>query len=80
MQENDNTQLTRAFSGRLAKGIRNRFLDEMAKVDVPDYPIQNALSRSLRQAVDAQNLSEFMSLWVGERAFHWKRVSAASLI
>lgn len=79
-QEKDNTRLTKAFSGRLARGIRNQFLEEMETVDVPDYPIQNALTRPLRQAASAQSRTEFMSLWAGERAFHCKQQSAAALI
>lgn len=79
-QEKDNTRLTRAFSGRLARGIRNRFLEEMEAIDVPDYPIQNALTRPLRQAASVQSRTEFMSLWAGESAFHCKQQSVTSLI
>ncbi|WP_420420638.1 NAD(P)H-dependent flavin oxidoreductase [Simkania sp.] len=79
-QEEDNTRLTRAFSGRLARGVRNRFLDEMERINVPDYPIQNALTRPIRQAASAQARTEFMSLWAGERAFLCQQQSVASLI
>src|SRR5919197_1400260 len=48
------TRLTRAFSGRPARGIVNRFMREVDRADAPEailpYPLQNALTRSLRNA------------------------------
>jgi len=79
-QKKDNTELTRAFSGRLARGIRNRFLTEMKDVPVPDYPIQNALTRNLRQAAAQQNREEFMSLWAGQKAYLCQDKTASDLI
>ena len=48
----DPTRLTRAFSGRYARGIENRFMREMRAVedDVPAYPVQNRLTQPLRAA------------------------------
>ena len=66
--DDDQTALTRAFSGRFARGIRNRFLEEMEpyETQIPDYPIQNALTSPLRKAASKQNRLEFMSLWAGQ--------------
>ena len=66
----DSTALTRAFSGRYARGIRNRFLEEMAahEADIPEYPIQNALTRNIRNAAAKQNDPSYMSLWAGQAA------------
>lgn len=81
-QDQDNTALTRAFSGRLARSIRNRFLDEMEewKDQIPDYPIQNALTQPLRQAAAQQNQPELMSLWAGQKAMLCQDKSVADLI
>jgi nitronate monooxygenase len=58
------TLLTRAFSGRLARGIRNRFLDEVHTSDVPGYPYQNWLTQPLRKT----GHPDFLALWAGQNA------------
>ena len=64
------TALTRAFSGRLARGLRNRFVDEAAASGTPPlpYPIQSWFTGSFRAAAIAQNRPELMSLWAGQAA------------
>jgi nitronate monooxygenase len=64
----DATRLTRAFSGRYARGIENRFLREMRAVqeDVPAYPVQNRLTQPMRAASNAAGDPEMMSLWAGQ--------------
>ena len=62
------TTLTRAFSGRAARALRNRFTEALETIeqDLPDYPIQNALTQDIRQAAAQQDRPEFMSLWAGQ--------------
>ena len=64
----DATRLTRAFSGRYARGIENRFIREMRAVqeDVPAYPVQNRLTQAMRAAADRAGDPEMMSLWAGQ--------------
>ena len=62
----DDTRLTRAFSGRHARGLENRFLKEMAGKDIPPYPIQNALTQELRAANAKAGRSDMLSLWAGQ--------------
>jgi nitronate monooxygenase len=64
----DATRLTRAFSGRYARGLENRFVREMRGVqeDVPAYPVQNRLTQALRAAADKAGDPELMSLWAGQ--------------
>lgn len=61
------TKTTRAFSGRLARGIVNRFMLEMDANPgaILPFPAQNDFTRSLRNASAAQGISDFMSLWSG---------------
>lgn len=61
------TKLTRAFSGRLARGIENRFMREMgAQPDaILPFPAQNAFTRDIRAASAKNNSDEFLSLWSG---------------
>ncbi|MCP3100269.1 nitronate monooxygenase [Myxococcus sp. K15C18031901] len=64
------TVLTRVFSGRSARGIKNRFLQEMTPLeqDVPPYPIQNWLTTPLRRAAATQGREDLLSLWAGQNA------------
>ena len=64
------TALTRVFSGRLARGIRNRFVDEMSphEMELPPYPIQNWFTRSIRGAADRAGRAEYLPLWAGQSA------------
>lgn len=58
------TVLTRAFSGRPARGLANRVTAEVAR-PLPS-PLQNALTRELRAAATRMGRAEFLSLWAGE--------------
>lgn len=76
------TGLTRAFSGRLARGIRNRFMDEMRphQYALPPYPIQNWFTAQLKKAAIAQGRTDLMSLWAGQGAPLLKHRSAPELL
>ncbi len=78
------TRLTRAFSGRPARGIVNRFIVEVDRADAPNailpYPLQNALTRPLRTAAARQGRAEFLSLWAGQGVRMARRQSAQELI
>lgn len=60
------TVLTKAFSGKAARGIHNRFITEMKEAIIAPYPYQNDLTKELRKAAAKQGKNEFMSLWAGE--------------
>jgi nitronate monooxygenase len=79
----DQTRITRAFSGRPARGIVNRFMTEI-KSDEDDailsFPLQNALTRPLRTAAAKQGRAEFLSLWAGQGVRLSHRQSAQELI
>lgn len=62
------TAVTRAFSGRPARGIRNAFMDavEHGGIPIPPFPLQNALTRPLRAASAARGDAEALSLWAGQ--------------
>jgi nitronate monooxygenase len=76
------TQTTRVFSGRLARGIPNRFLREMETqpdVILP-FPAQNRFTRDLRTASAAKGSADFLSLWSGTGAGELWQGSAGRLI
>jgi nitronate monooxygenase len=79
----DQTHVTRAFSGRPARGIVNRFMTEMESDEhdvILSFPLQNALTRPLRAAAARQGRAEFLSLWAGQGVRLARRQSARDLI
>ena len=64
----DETAVTRVFSGRAARGIKNRFLIEMGEheEELPPFPVQNTLTKDVRAVAQQQDRPEFMSLWAGQ--------------
>ena len=78
----DETALTRAFSGRAARGLKNRFLNEMGEheEELPPFPIQNALTKDVRAAAQRQDRPEFMSLWAGQAVRLAHPTKAAGLV
>lgn len=62
------TIVTRAFSGKYARGIRNEFIErhEGKEEGLPMYPVQNVLTSKIRQEAATQNKGEYMSLWAGQ--------------
>ena len=64
------TTLTRGFTGRLARGIKNRLIDELNEKDVEilPYPLQRALVRSLSIPAEKTGRSELLPLWAGQSA------------
>ncbi|STY28648.1 2-nitropropane dioxygenase [Legionella wadsworthii] len=81
-QKQDNTVLTRVFSGKLARGIRNLFIDRMEtkNASILDYPIQNALTSYMRKKAKEQNNVHFMSLWAGQSASLCRNMSVNELL
>ena len=66
----EETELTRAFSGRWARGIVNRVMTELPSDDpaspILPFPLQNDLTRPLRSAARNAGRAEFLSLWAGQ--------------
>ncbi len=59
------TVVTRAFSGRLARGLRNAFIDEFGPDAPASYPLVNQLTAPIRRAAAASGNAELLSLWAG---------------
>lgn len=64
------TQVTRAITGRHARGLRNTLMARLGErvADAAPYPVQNALTQPLRQAAARANDGEYLSLWAGQGA------------
>jgi nitronate monooxygenase len=64
------TGLTKGFTGRLARAIRNRLMEELnAKgVEILPYPLQRGLTRNLSMAAEAAGRSDLVPMWAGQSA------------
>jgi nitronate monooxygenase len=64
------TGLTRGFTGRLARGLRNRLMEELNQngTEVLPYPLQRGLVRNLATAAEAAGRADLMPLWAGQSA------------
>jgi len=78
----DETRLTRVFSGKFARGLVNEFMERLRpfEAQIPPYPIQNALTREIRRAAARQERTEFMSLWAGQGAGLCRSLPAGQLV
>src|SRR5258705_4674975 len=64
------TALTKGFTGRLARGIHNRLLEELnqAGTAILPYPLQRRLVRNLAIPAEAAGRSDLLPLWAGQSA------------
>ncbi len=74
------TTVTRAFSGRAARGIKNRFSEAFREVAPAAFPHQQALTAELRAAAVAHGRIELMQLWSGQNAAMIREMPAAQLV
>ena len=77
----DPTRLTRAISGRFARGIETPYMREMRAVEeqVPAYPVMNALTQELRAAATKAGSPDVLSLWAGQAVKLARPGSAAQI-
>lgn len=74
------TVITRAYSGRAARGIRNRFIEMVDEDRILPFPIQNSLTRAMRSAAAKAGKSEYLSLWAGTGVSRIRTMPAADLV
>jgi nitronate monooxygenase len=78
----DGTRITRAFSGRPARGIPNTFMAMVAGKEHTILPFrqQNDLTRPMRNAAGQQGIPGFISLWAGQGVARSRAMPAADLV
>ncbi|MFE4669908.1 nitronate monooxygenase [Streptomyces sp. NPDC056716] len=74
------TQLTRAFSGRPARGLVNRFLREHGPYAPSAYPEIHHLTAPLRKAAAKAGDAQGMALWAGQGHRLAREMPAAQLV
>jgi nitronate monooxygenase len=64
------TALTKGFTGRLARGICNRLLEDLNQAGTPilPYPLQRRLVRHLAIPAEEAGRSDLLPLWAGQSA------------
>ncbi|MBZ4422979.1 nitronate monooxygenase family protein [Myxococcus sp. RHSTA-1-4] len=80
--QSQRTALTRAFSGRLARGLRNRWSDEMGPrvPELPPFPILGWFASKLKPAALAAGRTDLVSLWSGQIAPNLRHRTAPALM
>lgn len=75
------TTLTNLFSGRPARGIINRLIEEQGAMSTlpPEFPLASAALTPLRGAAERLNKEDFSPLWSGTNRQGCKETPAAGL-
>ncbi|HEY8281110.1 MAG TPA: DUF561 domain-containing protein [Leifsonia sp.] len=74
------TVLTRAMSGRLARGVPNRAIRRIEEGGViAPFPVQNWLTGKFRAEATARGAADLQSLWAGQAAALSTRTDAADV-
>lgn len=62
------TVLTNALSGRPARAVANRFVEQWTASEAAPlpFPLQNELTRDMRKTAAARDNSDYMALWAGQ--------------
>ena len=74
------TTLTRAFTGRPARGLRNSFIDRFEPIAPLGYPAIHHLTSPLRKAAAAAGEADLVHLWAGTGYRHVRDESTATIL
>ena len=74
------TAVTTAITGRMARGIRNRLMRDLAGSTVPGYPVMHTLTSELRRRAAERDEPDLMSLWCGQGIRLATELPAAELV
>ena len=66
----EETVVTNLFSGGLARGVRNKLIDEIGPVhpDSPRFPYASAAPAELRRVAEADGRGDYSPMWAGQAA------------
>jgi nitronate monooxygenase len=78
----DATLVTRIYSGRHARGVRNAMMDDLEKnvAELPGFPAMNGLTRGIRGAAGKVGDTDGLSLWAGQAAPLARALPAGNLV
>ncbi|QWT88008.1 nitronate monooxygenase [Chryseobacterium sp. PCH239] len=77
----DEIVLTKSFSGRYARGVKNQFIETVENSEyILPYPYQNKLTNALRKAAKALQNPEFVGIWVGQSIHRYSEESTEEVL
>lgn len=76
----DGTVLTRAATGRWARGIPNRLIDTVEAGAIAPFPAQSWVVGALRAEANRRGIGDLQSLWSGQAAALGRDIAAAELV
>lgn len=76
----DETCITKAFTGKPARGLKNDFTERLKDAVVAPYPLQHHLTLKIRQISGQTNRPQYLSLWMGENSFLAQVASVKQII
>jgi len=78
----DDTRLTKTFSGRPGRALVNKYIEEMTlhEHSLPDFPIMNTLTKPLRKVSADGGSPDFVALWSGQSVGMNRTLPAARLV
>ncbi|MGO4710605.1 NAD(P)H-dependent flavin oxidoreductase [Chryseobacterium sp. 2TAF14] len=73
--------LTKSFSGRYARGIKNKFIETIENSEyILPYPYQNKLTGEMRRIARNVKNSEFVNLWLGQSVNQFSENSTEEIL
>ncbi|MBS0204193.1 MAG: nitronate monooxygenase [Planctomycetes bacterium] len=76
------TTLTRGFTGRLARGLKNKLMETMNApgVEILPYPLQRFLMRSVSGPAENSGKAELIPMWAGQSTNLVRHTKATELL
>jgi nitronate monooxygenase len=80
--DGDETTITRAFTGKPARGVRNQFIAAAERAGVPflPFPVQQKLTTPLRAASAREGSPDRIAAWSGQAGSLGRRLPAKELV
>ncbi|PIF44592.1 nitronate monooxygenase [Chryseobacterium sp. 52] len=73
--------LTRSFSGRYARGIKNKFIENLEDSEyILPYPYQNKLTNELRRISKTLHNTDFVGIWAGQSIHEYSALSTENIL
>lgn len=77
----DEIMLTKSFSGRYARGVKNKFIEAVENSEyILPYPYQNKLTNALRKAAKSKQNADFVGIWVGQSIHDYSELSTEEIL
>jgi len=73
--------LTKSFSGRYARGIKNKYIETLENsAYILPYPYQNKLTNELRKVSKELNNTDFVGIWAGQSIHDYSELSTEEIL